>query len=197
MVDLSSVRNAAILQGLDQSHLTQLAAIASERDTREGEMLFARGQEADTFYIARRGRFALALPLRVFGGHTDMPVEETGALDAFGWSSLVEPHRSIYSAYCTFDGAVFAFPGDQMRRMIESNDRLGHRLSANLNKLIGARIRAVQDLWVGEVEQSTARIQHWTQSDMSSRLERAVKQQSAVGAGWRRLTRAVHPVDRH
>jgi hypothetical protein len=32
---------------------------------------------------------------------------------------------------------------------------------------------------------------------MSSRLERAVKQQSAVGAGWRRLTRAVHPVDRH
>jgi CRP/FNR family cyclic AMP-dependent transcriptional regulator len=197
MVDLSSVRNATILQGLDQSHLSQLAAIASERDTREGEMLFARGQEADTFYIARRGRFALALPLRVFGGHTDMPVEETGALDAFGWSSLVEPHRSIYSAYCTFDGAVFAFPGDQMRRMIESNDRLGHRLSANLNKLIGARVRAVQDLWIDEVEQSTARIHHWTQTDMSSRLERAVKQQPAVGAGWRRLTRAVHPVDRH
>jgi CRP-like cAMP-binding protein len=176
MADLSSIQSAAILEGLDQSDLSRLSAIASERDTREGEQLFARGQQADTFFIAKRGRFALALPLRVFGGHTDMPVEEKGALDAFGWSALVEPHRSIYSAYCTFDGTVFSFPGAELKELLATHDRLGARLSANMNTLIGARVRAVQDLWIEEVEHSIARVHYWTQSEMSSRLQRAMRQ---------------------
>lgn len=197
MVDLSSIRNAAILEGLEPSHLGQLAAIAGERETREGERLFTRGEQAETFYIARRGRFALTLPVRIFSGHEEMAVEEKGALDALGWSSLVEPQTSIYSAYCTFDGALVTFPGEELRQLIRSNDRLGQRLCSNLNVLIGARVRAVQDLWIDEVEHSLDRVHHWTRSEMSKRLQRAVKKRSALGLGWRRVTRASQPSNHH
>ncbi|MBW2273249.1 MAG: cyclic nucleotide-binding domain-containing protein [Deltaproteobacteria bacterium] len=196
-MDLSSVQNAAILKGLDSSQLGQLAAIASELDTREGERLFTRGQKAETFFIAKRGRFALTLPLRVLGGETDMAVEEKGALDAFGWSSLVEPHESIYSAFCTFDGTVFAFSGSELRQLMRADDALGRRLSTNLNALVAARVRAAQDLWIDEVEHSIARVNHWTQNEMSNRLHSAVKQQSTAGDGWRHRTRGAAPADRH
>jgi CRP-like cAMP-binding protein len=197
MVDLSSVQNAAILEGLDPSHLGQLAAIANELNTRAGDRLFSRGQRADTFYIAKRGRFALALPLRVLGGQTDMAVEEKGSLDAFGWSSLVEPHESIYSAFCTFDGSVFTFPGSALKQLMATNDHLGQQLSANLNALIGARVRAVQDLWIDEVEHSISRVNYWTQNEMTNRLHSAVKHRPPLAGGWRQSARSAPPVNRH
>ncbi|MBW2273246.1 MAG: hypothetical protein JRG96_08240 [Deltaproteobacteria bacterium] len=73
-----------------------------------------------------------------------MAVEEKGALDAFGWSSLVEPHESIYSAFYTFDGTVFAFSGSELRQLMGTDDALGRRLSTNLNALVAARVRAAQ-----------------------------------------------------
>ena len=179
MLDLSSIQNSAILRGLEQSHLGPLATIACERECQEGERLFTRGELADVFYVAKRGHFALTLQVRVFDERNEFVVEEKGALDAFGWSALVAPHTSISSAYCTFDGAVVTFPGDELRQLISTNDSLGRRLSSNLNILIGARVRAVQDLWVRELERSRVRIKYWTQTELSSGLRRAVKKRSA------------------
>lgn len=197
MPSLSSVQNAAILQGLEQAHLDQLAEIASEREIHEGEQLFTRGEQAVTFYIAKRGHFALTLPVRTLDEQDEFVVEEKGALDAFGWSSLVEPQTSIYSAYCTSEGAAVTFSGEELRQLIRHNDGLGQRLSSNLNVLIGARVRAVQDLWVEELEHSCARVNYWTHSEMSNRLQRSMKKQFARGSMWQRLTRGLQPPHPH
>jgi CRP-like cAMP-binding protein len=183
MVDFSTIRNAAILEGLDQSHLDQLAAIGDERETHEGEQLFTRGELADTFYIAKRGRFVLTLPVRVFDAQDEFVVEEKEALDAFGWSTLVDPRTSIYSAYSITDGEVVTLPEEALRRLIKTNEHLGQRISSNLNALIGERVRTLQDLWISELENSRARVDYWTHTEMSSRLRSAVKKrQSEVSA---------------
>ncbi len=174
MANLDAIRNATVFEGIDEPHLRQLGEIAGEQETRQGERLFARGETAETFYVAKRGRFALALPVRVFDAHDEIVVEEKQAWDAFGWSSLVEPWISIYSAYCIADGAVVRFPGEALRRLIASDDAMGSRFSANLNVLIGARVRAAQDLWIAELEQSRARVDYWARSEMTTRLHEAV-----------------------
>jgi len=183
MIDFSAIQNAAILKGLDQSELDQLAAIADERETQKGERLFTRGESADTFFIPKRGSFALTLPVRVYDEWDEFAVEEKGALDAFGWSCLVEPKTSIFSAYCISDGAVVTLPGRELQQLIEAHERLGQRISSNLNALIGARVRTVQNLWIGELENSRARVDFWTHTDMTNRLREAVKEAPpAVGA---------------
>jgi CRP-like cAMP-binding protein len=169
MVDLTSIRDARILHGLTDSDLAALAAIAERQQARKGERLFVRGEVAERFYIVEDGGFALTVVLRALDDRVETAVEELGAGEAFGWSALVEPQRSIYSGYCTSDGAVVAFPGAALEALMATEEGLGFRLSRNLNRLIGARVRVLQDLWVEEIEQSTSRVKFWSANDVSRR----------------------------
>ncbi len=180
MVDLAPIRHARILEGLTDSDLAALAAIAEREQFRGGERLFVRGEEAERFYIVESGGFALTVVLRALDDHVETVVEELGAGEAFGWSALVEPRRSIYSGYCTSDGTVVSFPGTALEALMATEEGLGFRLSVNLNRLIGSRVRVLQDLWIAEVEHSTSRVKFWLANELS-----------------RRWTVAVHPPRKH
>jgi CRP-like cAMP-binding protein len=169
MVDLSCVEQADVLRGISKEDLAELGAISSEQEFNARDRLFKRGEEAKNFYIATRGQFALTVDLRVFDGRNEIAVEDKGPLDAFGWSSLVEPGRSIYSGYCTETGAAIVFPKQPLEALMTTNWRLGEELLHNLNELIGTRVRVLQELWLNEVSQSMARVQHWSQADVSTR----------------------------
>jgi CRP-like cAMP-binding protein len=167
MVDLSSSDSVDILRGLTKADLAELGAVACEQEFNRRDCLFKRGEEVNTFYIVTRGRFALTVGLRVFDGDAEIAVEEKRALDAFGWSSLVEPHTPIYSAYCTEDGAVVAFPRERLEALMTTNWRLGEQFIHNLNELVGTRARVLQKLWLDEVSQSMQRVRHWSQTELT------------------------------
>ena len=101
MVDLSSIQNAAIFEGVGQPEIRELESIARVEQAAKGDCLFSHGDAADTFYLVKDGKFALTIQVRALDEHFEMPIEEKVAGEALGWSALVEPHRSIYSAYCT------------------------------------------------------------------------------------------------
>ena len=178
MLDLSSIGNADVLRGLTQEDLAELGSIANEQEFERKDLLFERGEAAENFYIATRGQFALTVNLRLFDRHVEMAVEEKGERDAFGWSSLVEPRTSIYSGYCTEDGAAVVLPREQLESLMVSNRRLGEEFLHNLNELIGTRVRVLQQLWLDEVSQSTARVLHWSHSELSTQWSTAMTQPS-------------------
>ena len=175
MVDLAPIRDVRILEGLTDSDMAALAAIAERQQVRRGERLFVRGEVAERFYIVEDGGFALTVVLRALDDDVETAVEELGAGEAFGWSALVEPYRSIYSGYCTSDGTVVSFPGAALEALMATEPGLGFRLSINLQRLIGARVRVLQDLWIAEVEQSTSRVKFWSANDVSRRWMVAVQ----------------------
>ena len=174
MIDLSSIREAAVLDGLTQAEIQEIAEIGRVEHIKKGERLFTRGDEADTFYIVQTGRFALTIDVRIFDGHDEMAVEEKTAGDALGWSALVAPFDSIYSAYCTLDGSVFALPRGDLEELLAADTHLVHRFMRNLTQVVGSRVRALQDLWVHEVEQSRARVEYWTHTRISGDLNAAI-----------------------
>jgi CRP-like cAMP-binding protein len=189
MVDLSKISRADVLRGLTSEDLTELGAIAAVQEFERRDRLFERGAEATTLYLATSGRYALTVELRSFDGQVEMAVEELGALDAFGWSSLVAPRTSIYSGYCTEDGAAVAFPRQELEALMTSNRRLGEELLRNLNELIGNRLRVLQQLWLEEVSQSSARVQHWSHSELSTQWATAMSPSGSRSVGlWRRRT---------
>ena len=167
MVDLSSIQNAAIFDGLGESEIRELESIARMEQTAKGHRLFRHGDTADTLYLVKDGRFALTIQVRALDDYFEMPVEQKMAGDALGWSSLVEPRKSIYSAYCTRSGSVFAFSREDLEAMLSSDPTLGYRFSHNLNQLIASRIRAVQQLWIEEVERSMERVEYWSHTKLS------------------------------
>ncbi|MDH3519295.1 MAG: cyclic nucleotide-binding domain-containing protein [Myxococcales bacterium] len=163
MVDLASIRNATVFEGLTHEELEELAGIAQEIRAGKSDRLFTSGQEATTFFVVKNGCFALTVQLRELDERVEIPVEEKKAGDAFGWSALVEPYRSVTSAYCTEDGALIGFPRRELEALLSADTHLGHRFLRNLSQLMGSRIRAMQKLWINEVEQSIARVHYWTQ----------------------------------
>jgi CRP-like cAMP-binding protein len=185
MVDLSPIQNAAMFDGLVQSEIKELESIARVEQTVKGERLFCHGEAADTFYLVQDGSFALTIQVRSLDDHFEMPVEEKLTGDALGWSALVEPYRSIYSAYCTRSGSVFALSRGDLIELMSSDPNLGHRFSRNLNQLIGSRIRALQALWIEEVERSMERVAYWSHTELSDQWAEAMHP-SRKRVLWRR-----------
>jgi CRP-like cAMP-binding protein len=175
MVDLSSIQNAAIFEGVGQSEIRKLESIARVEQAAKGDCLFSHGDAADTFYLVNDGKFALTIQVRALDEHFEMPIEEKVAGEALGWSALVEPHRSIYSAYCTQDGSVVAFSRGDLEELLSSDPTLGQRFLHNLNQLIGSRIRPLQQLWIEEIERSIERVEYWSHSKLSDEWADAVK----------------------
>ena len=175
MVDLSSIQNAAIFESLGQSEIRELESIARLEQAAKGERLFRHGETVDTLYLVNDGKFALTIQVRALDHYFEMPVEEKVAGDALGWSALVEPHQSIYSAYCTRSGSVVAFSRGDLEGLMSSDPNLGHRFSHNLNQLIGGRIRALQQLWIEEVERSMERVEYWSHTKLSDEWADAIE----------------------
>ena len=175
MDDLSSIQNAAIFDGFRQSEIRELESIARVEQTAKGDCLFRHGKTADAFYLVKDGRFALTIQVREFDDHFEMPVEEKVAGDALGWSALVEPYQSIYSGYCTRSGSVFVFSRGDLEELMSSDPSLGHRFSRNLSRLIGSRIRALQRLWIEEVERSISRVDYWSHTKLSDEWADAIQ----------------------
>ena len=188
MVDLHAIHDATILEGLDASDLEKLGGLGRERRVAHGERLFARGQDADTFYIVLDGCFSLTVLLRALGEDVETAIEELHAGDALGWSSLVAPRRSIYSAWCTEDGSVAAFSRDELEALMDSDPALGRRFMRSVAGLIGSRVRVLQDLWIEEVDQSMARVMFWTHQEQSAHWVHAVddaRKHPTLGEGAR------------
>ena len=174
MFDLSSIPDTTLLDGLEGTHIQELGEIAELREARRGERLVARGDPAEAIYLVHAGCFALTVALRDLGEDAEVAVEELDAGKAFGWSTLVEPKRSIYSVYCIEDGAVVEIDGRALQSQMEFDTSLGYRLCSNLSTIIGQRVRILQDLWSQEVEQSTARVRFWEKSAISTHWQTAV-----------------------
>jgi CRP-like cAMP-binding protein len=175
MVDLSSIQNAAIFEGVGQSEIRKLESIARVEQAAKGDCLFSHGETADTLYLAKDGRFALTIQVRALDEHFEVPIEEKAAGEAFGWSALVEPHKSIYSAYCTRTGSVIAFSRGDLEELMSSDPNLGQRLLQNLNQLIGSRIRPLQQLWIEEIERSIERVEYWSHTKLGDEWADAVQ----------------------
>ena len=162
MIDLSALGRSAMLEGLCDGDLHSLGEIALERAARKGERIISRGQEANALYLVRSGQFDLSVRLRTVNGAADCVIESQARGDSFGWSALVEPHRSIYFVDCAIDGEMIELPRLPLEALLETDSELGFRLMRNVCQLVGSRARVLQQYWIEEVQNSIARVEYWT-----------------------------------
>lgn len=173
-MDLAPIRGTSMLEGLNTSHLDELGAIATEQQALEGQRLFKRGEVADTFYIVMDGVFTLTVALRRLDAPVELGVEEKRPGDALGWSALVAPHDSTYSCFCTEPGSVAAFPRSPLEARLASDPEFARLFLTNLSRTVGNRVRALQKLWIEEIQQSMARVNYWTHDKITSHINEAL-----------------------
>src|SRR3954451_13956109 len=96
---------AASLRSLPAGHRETMAGCARLRTYDPGAPLLAEGEPADEFFLIRRGMVAIETDVP---GRGAVPLETLGDGDLVGWSWLVPPYRSAFTARAVEPAHVIA-----------------------------------------------------------------------------------------
>ena len=117
-------------------HLALIAGCAKNAGFEEGKLLFREGDEADTFYVVRRGRVALEPTPRSGAGSV---IETADPGDVVGWSWLF-PYRWHFDARASEDVRAIAFDGACLRGKCGEDTGLGYELMQRFAQVLIDRL---------------------------------------------------------
>jgi CRP-like cAMP-binding protein len=127
-----------LLAGLPAAELETLANCGSNVSFREGDLLFSEGEEADAFYVLRRGSIALETFVPARGAVT---IETLDAGDLVGWSWLFPPYRWHFDARALEPVDATRFDGPCLRRKCEADPQLGFDLLSLFAQIVIERLQ--------------------------------------------------------
>ena len=147
MTSLDFLRNVDILKGLSDEQLNSVGKLCREKSYMEEDVLFTEGQPADHLFLTAEGTVDLSflLPGRVRTPATTIVSVPRGR--AFGWSSLMPPHRYRLTAHCTSETCkVLCLNREPLIHLFDTDMQLGYEVMVNLTTLLSARFRRLKNL---------------------------------------------------
>jgi len=129
------------LEGLEERHIKVLVGCASNVVFEAGRFIFREGDEADKFYIIRRGRVALELYAPDRG---PIAIQTIGEGEVLGWSWLFPPYRWHFDARAMELTRAIALDGKCLRTKCEEDHSLGYELLKRFSHIIMERLQATR-----------------------------------------------------
>jgi len=149
------LRRCEVFVGLDDSDLEKIAGLPSWRRNTygAGESVFRENDIAKDFYILEEGEVRLVVASRKGRGTKEpvrVSVDTITKGDVFGWSSLVAPHSRNMSAVCVRPSTILSITGAELSHLMDHNHSLGYEVMKSLVRVIGKRLRDLQNKFAGE-----------------------------------------------
>jgi CRP/FNR family cyclic AMP-dependent transcriptional regulator len=135
------LREAPVFAGLPPAQLELIAGCASNVHFEEGEVVFRRGDLADTFYLVREGSVALEL---FDPSQGSLMIETLEAGDVVGWSWLFPPYRWHFDGRTLAPVRATAFDGACLRGKCAADHALGYELMSRFAQLVIERLQATR-----------------------------------------------------
>ena len=131
-----------LFRNLPEQELRRLVAIAKRRRFARNEVVFHRGDPADTLHLIARGRFAARVETDV-GDIVSVSVHGPG--DAFGELALLDLEQSRSTTVAALEpGETYAVQRDDFTRLRQEYPGVNEVLV----RLLAARVRRMSELYV-------------------------------------------------
>ena len=129
------------LSGLESAQRELIAGCGQTAVFADGDALFREGEEANTFFVIRRGTVALeiAAPARM-----PLVIETLDEGELVGWSWLFAPYRTSFDARARGEVHALAFDGACLRGKCEDDHDLGYELMHRFAAVITERLQATR-----------------------------------------------------
>jgi CRP/FNR family cyclic AMP-dependent transcriptional regulator len=125
--------------GLESYYTSLLVRCAANVRFDAGSYILKEGEEANEFYIVRKGKVAL----EIFAPQRKPIILATlGEGDILGWSWLLPPYQWKFHARAVEDTRAFALDGKCLREKCEQNHDLGYELLKRFSQIIDRRLNA-------------------------------------------------------
>ena len=143
MIPLQLLRKVSIFEGLDDSQLEKIANLCSEEIHVAGSLIFEEGDPPNQFYILREGRVALEMDVRLWPERNirQMTIETLGPGEPFALSALTDSNVLTMSARALERCRLIVLQATDLRRLMDSDRDIGHRISSGLSNMVAERLR--------------------------------------------------------
>ena len=128
-------------QGLSPQHLHMVANCAAEDSFDAGSYIFREGEQAERFYVLRKGKVALEALAAPRGPLT---VETIEAGEALGWSWFFPPYRWQFSARVLEPTQALIMDGVCLRTKCEEDPEFGYTFLKRLTQIVMHRLQATR-----------------------------------------------------
>jgi len=129
------------LKGLSEQYLEMVVGCASNVVFEPDQFLFRDGQEADSFYIIRKGRVALEI---FIPGAGPLAIDTYSDGEVLGWSWLVPPYHWHYDARASEQVRAISLDGRCLRGKCEQDMGFGYELLKRFAHLMERRLHATR-----------------------------------------------------
>jgi CRP/FNR family cyclic AMP-dependent transcriptional regulator len=126
---------------MDDRYIQLLVGCASNVRFNAGHLIFREGEDANQFYVLRKGRVALQMATNKRGSLTVMTLQEG---DVVGWSWLFPPYKWKFSARALEDTRALALDGKCLRDKSDRDHDLGYELLKRFVRVVEDRLQATR-----------------------------------------------------
>jgi CRP-like cAMP-binding protein len=127
--------------GLDDEIIRELEGCARNVHVHDGGALFREGEDADSFFVVRKGRVALDVHLPDRGSVVIATVE---AGDVVGWSWFVPPYRWFFDARAVGEVSAVRVDATCLRDKCAADPALGYALMQRVAQVMYQRLQATR-----------------------------------------------------
>ena len=126
--------------GLSDSQLAKLAALAREVSFEENELILVAGQQSEHFYLLLSGSVCVEARVRAF----TVCVQALEPGDAFGWSSLLDHHDTLFQVRAREPSTALCLDGADLAAAFQQDSDLAAEMLRRALKLVAGRVSATE-----------------------------------------------------
>jgi len=137
MITTKELKAIVILGFLTDEMIEKLLPITELLIFDEGEIVFREGENADTFFMVRRGKVLLEQRI------SEKITISMGAVKpgySFGWSAMLGGSTYTSDAVCAEKSELFSINGIKLTELLDKDHSMGYRMTQRILRIIKKRL---------------------------------------------------------
>jgi CRP-like cAMP-binding protein len=141
LTEVKDLREFKIFEELNDRELEVIAKIAKVEELGKGAHLTHVGASAANLYLILKGSVVV---LASGPGGKELPVDEVGAGQIVGWSTLTGPYLYTATTMTTEKTSLIVISGNKLRDIFEVNNHIGYRVLKGIGHIVARRMAAIE-----------------------------------------------------
>jgi len=140
MALLEALAHHDFLAGLTDRQVATLSELAREASFEENELVLMTGQQSKEFYLLLTGSVCIEARTRAY----TMSIQALGPGEAFGWSSLLDHHDTLFQVRAREHSTALCFDGAALDAAFHDDPELAAEMLRRALKLVAGRVQATE-----------------------------------------------------
>lgn len=135
-----AAKEHTFLDGMSDSQIAKLMALAQEVTFRENESILAPGEQSSYFYLLMSGSVCVEVSARSYM----VCIQALGPGDAFGWSALLDRHDTLFRVRARENCRALRIRGDELDAAFRVDHELALEVFRRALALAAGRVLATE-----------------------------------------------------